>query len=182
MSWGVAIERSTATRSEKSGEEEEQGEEFTAFFASEYERLLKTMYILTRDPEAAKDLAQEAMVRVYERWEKVSSVQDPAAYLFRVALNLNRRTLRRRILLSRLAERRTIIPSVESDPHSAAEVILAIAHLSRGQREALALVELIGYSADEAGRILGVKPSSVRARIHRARAALREELGEQDHE
>ena len=180
MARGAAIERSTRTR-EESGREK-RGEEFEAFFASHYERLLKTMYILTRNPETAKDLAQEAMVRVFEHWEKMSSVEDPVAYLFRVAVNLNRRMLRRRILGSRYAKRLAGMPSVESDPHSATEIILAIGHLSRVQREALALVEWIGYSTEEAGRILGVKASSVRARIHRARAALREELGEQGNE
>ena len=52
-----------------------------------------------------------------------------------------------------------------------------LASLPRTQREALMLVEWLGYSAEEAGSILGARPSSVRGRLHRARATLRERFG-----
>jgi DNA-directed RNA polymerase specialized sigma24 family protein len=43
------------------------------------------------------------------------------------------------------------------------------------QRQALVLVEMVGMTAEEAGRVLGIEPVSVRVRISRARAALREQ-------
>jgi RNA polymerase sigma factor (sigma-70 family) len=56
------------------------------------------------------------------------------------------------------------------------ELAEAIASLSRGQREAFMLVEWLGLSAEESAPILGLAPASVRSRVHRARAALRERL------
>ena len=54
----------------------------------------------------------------------------------------------------------------------------AIASLPSGQRQAFMLVEWLGMSSQEAARILRIAPGSVRTRIHRARAALRERLGD----
>jgi RNA polymerase sigma-70 factor (ECF subfamily) len=52
----------------------------------------------------------------------------------------------------------------------------ALADLPVGQCEALVLVEWVGLSPEEAGRVLGIEAPSVRSRIHRAKAALRERL------
>jgi RNA polymerase sigma factor (sigma-70 family) len=42
------------------------------------------------------------------------------------------------------------------------------------QRAAIVLTEALGYSAEEAGRLLGIKGSTVRALHHQARAALKD--------
>jgi RNA polymerase sigma-70 factor (ECF subfamily) len=59
-------------------------------------------------------------------------------------------------------------------------VLEALASLPRSQREALVLMEWLGFSADEAGGILGIDSSSVRGRVHRARNALRQRFGDVD--
>lgn len=48
------------------------------------------MFLLTGSSSEAEDLAQEAMIPVYERWEHVSMMDAPTGYLFRTALNLER--------------------------------------------------------------------------------------------
>jgi DNA-directed RNA polymerase specialized sigma24 family protein len=53
----------------------------------------------------------------------------------------------------------------------------ALLALPAGQRQALVLTEWLGLNSAEAGRALGIRPSSVRARVHRAKAGFREELG-----
>ncbi|HEV8420016.1 MAG TPA: sigma factor, partial [Actinomycetota bacterium] len=67
------------------------GLSFEQFFASGYARLLRAMYLLTGSIAEADDIAQESMARVYERWERVRRMQSPQGYVFRTALNLNRR-------------------------------------------------------------------------------------------
>jgi RNA polymerase sigma-70 factor (ECF subfamily) len=57
------------------------------------------------------------------------------------------------------------------------DVRRALAAISPAEREALVLVDWIQMSTEEAGQVLGIAPGSVRVRIHRARAKLREELG-----
>jgi len=53
-----------------------------------------------------------------------------------------------------------------------------MATLPTDQRAALVVTSLLGYPSEEAARILGIKPSTVRARATRARAALREAIGD----
>jgi len=60
------------------------------------------------------------------------------------------------------------------------EALRAVASLSRPQREALVLVDWLGFDAEEAGRVLGIEAVSVRARLHRARTALRKRFGGAD--
>jgi RNA polymerase sigma-70 factor (ECF subfamily) len=58
--------------------------------------------------------------------------------------------------------------------------VSALATLPRGQREAVLLVEWSGLDAREVGQILGIAPSSVRSRVHRAKASLASGTGETD--
>jgi DNA-directed RNA polymerase specialized sigma24 family protein len=53
-----------------------------------------------------------------------------------------------------------------------------LALLSATQRAAVVLVDWAGMTAAEAARVLGIQPVSVRGRLHRARAALRQRIGD----
>ena len=147
---------------------------FGTFFREHYGRLGKAMFLLTGDADEAEDLAQDAMVRVCERWDRVASMGSPEGYLYRTAMNLYRGRLRRASVRLR---RRTVRSDV--DPLEAAEDRGDIGRLLRslpaGQRDALILVEWLGLSTEDAASILGIKPGSVRARVSRAKAALRSE-------
>jgi|SRR5436189_5002776 len=46
-------------------------------------------------PDDAEDLAQEAFLRPWERWDRIDTIDDPTAYLFRVTLNAFRMRRRR---------------------------------------------------------------------------------------
>ncbi len=145
---------------------------FTRFFHEHYDRLGRALYLVTGDAAESEDVAQEAMVRVYERWDRVSALDSPVGYLYRTALNLHRSRLRR----TAVRLKRRPIPQ-PPDPLDAAndrdEIGHLLAALPGGQREALILVEWLGMSAEEAGHVLDIEPVSVRARISRAKTALR---------
>ena len=151
--------------------------DFDTFFLTEYQRLFQTMYLLVRNRTQAEDIAQEAMARTYERWR---GIVDPAGYVYRTAFNLRRSWLRR---LAVAAARRPA-PTPAPDEVEAAErrvdALRALAQLPRTQREALVLIEWAGMTAEEAGRVLGIQPASVRGRVHRAKAALRQRMGGPD--
>src|SRR6478736_10515180 len=70
------------------------GLEFEDFFRTEYRRLVRALYLLTSDRTEAEDLAQEAMARVFERWDRLRAAASPTGYLYRVAMNLHRNRLR----------------------------------------------------------------------------------------
>jgi RNA polymerase sigma-70 factor, ECF subfamily len=153
---------------------------FEEFFEAEHVRLARALYLLTGSAAEADELTQEAMVRVYERWDRVRQMGSPQGYLFRTALNLHRSRLR--WLATRA--RQILQPTPSPDP---AEVVQsrdsldrALASLPTGQRGAVVLVEWLGMDPQEAATSLGIKPGSVRARLSRAKAALREMLEDED--
>jgi RNA polymerase sigma-70 factor (ECF subfamily) len=163
--------------------EAEHAQAFEDFFDAHYERLLRVLYLSIGNRHEAEDLAQDAFVRVYERWPRIGRLENPAGYLYRVALNARRSRMRRiRVAAARALRLR---PEQPADPQEATEdrltVRRALATLPAGQREAVVLVEWLGLSDVEAGEVLGLSPGAVRTRLHRARAALRDLLrGEDD--
>jgi DNA-directed RNA polymerase specialized sigma24 family protein len=68
--------------------------DFEDFYRTEFPSLVRAMFLLVMDVDEAQELAQEAIVRVYERWDRVSAMTSPGGYLYRVARNLNRRRIR----------------------------------------------------------------------------------------
>lgn len=153
--------------------------DFGAFFEREGVRLVRATLLLTGNVAEAEDLAQEALARVLERWDRVSEMDSPEGYLYRTALNLNRKRLRRVAIAARRA-----FAADQHDELAAAEdrvdILRAVASLPRPQREALVLVEWLGFAAEEAGELLGIEPVSVRGRLHRAREGLKRHLGGRD--
>jgi RNA polymerase sigma-70 factor, ECF subfamily len=153
--------------------------DFRAFFEHERVRLVRATLLLTGNVAEAEDLAQESLARVLERWDRVSEMESPEGYLYRTALNLNRKRLRRMTIAAR-----RMLGVSDHDALAAAEdrvdVLTAVSSLPRPQREALILVVWLGYGTEEAGRLLGIEPGSVRGRLHRARQTLRRQLGGRD--
>lgn len=145
---------------------------FEAFFSAEFARLARAMFLLTGSASEAEDLAQEAMVRVYERWEQVSRMNAPTGYLFRTALNLHRSGLRRMARSLRGGADREVADVIGAAEDREA-LRRALASLPIGQRQALILVEWLSLSPEEAGRVLGIAAVSVRVRVSRAKKALR---------
>lgn len=153
---------------------------FEQFVLEHQVRLFGALCLVTGDRFEAEEIAQEAFVRVLERWDRVAGMDDPVGYLFQVSMNVFR-TKRRRVAL---ALRRAVGAVGEHDEFGAVDdrtvVSSALAELSADQRAALVVTALYGLSSEEAGRILGVRPSTVRARATRARASLRRAIGEDD--
>lgn len=152
--------------------------EFAEFFSAEYPGLVRGLWLLTADLAESEELAQEAMARAYERWDRIGRMDSPGGYVYRTAVNLNRKRLRHLAVRAR----RLFLAGSSDDAvghvEEARDLIEAIASLSRGQREAFVLVEWYGMSSEEAAPVLRITPASVRSRVHRAREVLRKCLAE----
>jgi RNA polymerase sigma-70 factor (ECF subfamily) len=152
--------------------------DFETFFRDEGLSLGRALYLLTGDRSEAEELLQEAMARAYERWDRVQRLESPAGYVYKTALNLFRRRARRAALRPRAPTREAPDPADVAGARR--DLSQALASLSREQREALVLVEWLEFTAEEAAGVLGIKPSSVRTRVHRAKNAIRARLGDRD--
>src|SRR5438093_5667954 len=151
--------------------------DFRIFFEDEHRRLFKTLYFVTGDRAEAADLMQEAFLKLWERWDRMDTIDDPQAYLFRVALNGSRMRAR----AARRAARRTVPLGVVRDPYDDVDIREDVRRmllmLAPRQRAALVLLDLYGYGSEDAGRIMGIRPSTVRALATQGRAVLRREGG-----
>ncbi|HEX5937147.1 MAG TPA: RNA polymerase sigma factor [Actinomycetota bacterium] len=153
---------------------------FDTFFEEEHERLFKALYFVTGQRHDAEELMQDAFLRLWERWDQVDKIEDPTGYLFRVALNGFRMRRRR----TAIALRRALPAREERDMFVEAEMRADVRRLLLGltprQRAALLLVDLLGYPSEQAGSILGVRASTVRALVAQGRRALRATEGARD--
>ena len=149
---------------------------FEDFFGEEHARLFGALCFVTRDRHEAEEIMQDAFLRMWERWDKVR-FDDPSAYLFRTAFNVFRNRYRRSVL--GLRRTLSIVPS--DDTFATVDdrdlVVRALRELTPDQRAALLLTGYVGLSSEEAGRVLGMRPGTVRTLATRARAAIRDEAG-----
>jgi RNA polymerase sigma-70 factor, ECF subfamily len=153
---------------------------FDTFFEEEHERLFQALYFVTGDRHDAEDLMQDAFLRLWERWDDRGKIEDLTGYLFRVAFNGFLMRRRR----AAMAIRKVIPVKEERDAFAEAEMRADVRALLFGltprQRAALLLVDLLGYPSEQAGRILGVRASTVRALATQGRRALRATTGARD--
>lgn len=152
------------------------------------------------DPSTADDLAQETLVKAYANLGSFRRGAAFSTWLYAIALNQvrsefrRRRSVKGRPPLSLDAGRagdgeggdpagpaepaaRGPGPGDEAERHEEAErVHRALATLDEEYREAVVLRDLEGLSYDEIAEATGVPVGTVRSRIHRGRAALRDRL------
>lgn len=149
---------------------------FEEFYEAERVRLFKALVVITGGRQEAEDICQDAFLRVWERWEHVGMLDDAAGYLHRTAMNAFRDRYRR----AKLGLGRGVRSVPTTDPYGAVDdrslTSQLLGALAPRQRAAIVLTEGLGYSADEAGRFLGIKGSTVRALCFQARSALKETM------
>ena len=153
---------------------------FEDFFEAESGTLFRRFCLVTGNRSEAEEVMQDAFMKVFERWDRVSGMDDPVGYLYRVAFNEFKRRSRR----AALAVRRTLRAAPRADEFEAVDarqtVLEALSHLTPRQRAALVLTEMLDYTSEEAGSLLGVRPVTVRSLASRGRIVLKQALGASD--
>jgi RNA polymerase sigma-70 factor, ECF subfamily len=156
--------------------------ELTAFVRREHPRLVRAVHLLLDDHAVAEEVAQEALLRAASRWEQVSTMDSPGGWTHRVAINLATSQLRRR-RIERRARSRMSRDGSGSVPDTATAVTVraALQALPETHRRVLVLRHVLDWTTAEIADLDGVGPDAIRQRLHRARAAMREQLGPELH-
>jgi RNA polymerase sigma-70 factor (ECF subfamily) len=140
---------------------------------------------LLRDREEAKDVTQEAFIRL---WEHRAEIPDPGAakpWVLRTAHNLciDRIRLRRTRAAANLDEVAEPAASAASAPDRPAddrarrvEVERALGRIPPRDRALLLLREVHGHSYEELAGLLDTPIGTLKSLLHRARARLRREV------
>ena len=150
--------------------------DFTAFVAEKQQALLRLAMVLCGNARLAEDVVADVLGRAYEKWARISELDQPYAYVRRMVVNEYlswRRRAGRAFPLAQLDD------LVDAEPdHAAAHaerraLIDQLAGLPRQQRAALVLRYYEGLSDAEIADVLGCGESTVRSNASRALATLR---------
>jgi RNA polymerase sigma-70 factor (ECF subfamily) len=166
-------------------------EAFATLFRRHHQRAFDLAWRVLGDASLAADVVQEAFLTVYRKGRRFEARAQFSSWLYRVVLNqaidLRRREKRHRMApLDEASEESQREHASQSAPPDAgalaaerAEVVrLAIARLSPKLAAVVHLRYPEAMSYEEIGEILALPPGTVRSRLNRAHAALREILGE----
>ena len=158
-----------------------------AVLVRRYERkLIRVLTRLVREPEQARDLAQETFWRVYARLDRFDTARRFGPWLFRVGVNLGLDWLRSSKSDPPLAasidrsggDGKAKLELPDPDPRIQAElaqeVQFVLALLPVTYRTILVLRDLEGFSSSEVAAIVGRREATVRWRLSKAREKFRE--------
>ena len=151
---------------------------FEELFKLQHARLFGALSVMTGDRFEAEEVMQDAFLKLWERWDRVSAMDQPVGFLYRTAMNLYRKRLRRAGVAMRkavnLARQDDALDAVETRD----EAVRLLRTLTPREREAIVLTAYLGYSTEEAGKLLGIKANTVRVLTMRARDSLRKTVEE----
>lgn len=136
-------------------------EELRGFIDANHGRLIGLLRFRGHQAAEAEDLAQEAMVRLVERWDEVRTLADPWAWVVRVALNLA--TSRWRRLQTALRRRHLIASDDVHYDSTAVEALALLDGLSPRQRLAVVLRYYAGLSVRDTAELMGVAEGTVKS-------------------
>jgi len=155
------------------------GGSFEEFYRRNFRGLVALTLCLSGSRAAAEDIAQDAMMTALSRWDEVGRLDEPVAWVRRVAANRATSVSRRRMselrALLRLGSQRGVVHSM---PEPDEEVWAAVRKLPRRQRQCVALHYIFDCTVDETARTLGCAQGTVKAHLHQARQTLSARLAE----
>jgi RNA polymerase sigma factor (sigma-70 family) len=152
------------------------GRSFEVFWAREREHIRIALGMALGDAHLAADAVDEAMARAFARWRRISRYEDPAGWVFHVAMNWARSALRKRRLrptlddadLERVGQTREDVPQDR-------ELWAMVAALPLPQRTVVVLRFYLDWPLDRIAVATGVPSGTVKSRLHRAMATLEEQ-------
>lgn len=163
---------------------------FDALIKPHLDRLYRLSFRLAGNKAEAEDLFQDVLTKIFPRLNELIEIEEPGSWLCRVMYNHfidNRRRYARQRLVS-VSEDRLPGKSLEElpgnlDPVADAERLdnimrlqRAFSELSEDHRLVVLLHDSEGYKLTEIQDVTGTPVGTLKSRLHRARARLREIL------
>jgi len=158
------------------------GDSFDDFYEAQYRSVTRLAAALVGRWDVAEELAQDAFLALYPRWERIARYDAPDAWLRRVVLNRAVSSLRRRAAEGRANARLERREQPAELRVGDADAWHAVAELPKRQAQVIALVALEDRSVAEIARILDCSENTVRTHLARARRTLATRLGVHEEE
>jgi len=120
-------------------------------------------------PDLGREAAADALAYGWEHWDRISAMENPAGYLYRVGMNAARRSRRRPAV---------VMPEVSIEtPWVEPGLPKALQSLSPQQRTVVALVYGLDWTMAEVAELLDISKASVQKHADRGMSRLRRTLG-----
>ena len=150
-------------------------EAFRTFVTDRSRALCRMAFLMTGDWQRAEDLVQEALVRVYERRERLRDVDALEPYTRRVLVTIFLGWRARRWNAEQPVEHLPEGPTADSAGTAEDRDLTwrAILRLPRQQRAAVVLRFYEDMTEQDIAAVLGCSPGAVKSHLHRALARLR---------
>lgn len=148
-------------------------QEFEPFYRAQWQEVYRPLAVVLRDPDLAREATDEAMTRALGHWRTVTRAENQAGWVYRVAHNWAVDQIRKR---QRWRRRTLPVEPVWQPPVPDPEVFRAVSALPYEQRAVVVLRLVEDWSEKEVAEALGIAAGTVKSRLSRALARLREEL------
>jgi RNA polymerase sigma-70 factor (ECF subfamily) len=150
---------------------------FERLYRSSRDDIYAYVASLLRDQAAAEEVTAAAFERAYRKRSRFDpSRGEPRAWIFGIARNAALDELRRRGRQAELAEEPVDsgTSDVAEQSHLRLSLAAALACLTPGERELIALKHYAGFSNAEIAALTGTSESNAGTKLHRAMTKLRE--------
>ncbi|WP_329403877.1 SigE family RNA polymerase sigma factor [Streptomyces virginiae] len=154
--------------------------EFHTFFERHHAELSRLACMLIGEPDDADDLAADALVAVWDRWDRVRGSDHPLAYARGIVANMARTRIR-----AAVRERRRVAlfwsnrsEEVEApDVAAVLDVRTALARLPFRKRACVVLRHALDLSEKDTALALGISVGTVKSQTSKGMAELQRLLG-----
>jgi RNA polymerase sigma factor (sigma-70 family) len=146
------------------------------FLREGYRRVVGAVALVSGSLDSAEDAVQEAIVRAWERSDRLPEIVSLERWVATVALNLSRSRLRR-LVVERRAWPRLVEPEGSPPEADRVDVRRALGGLPRRQREAVVLRYYLDLDIREVAAVMQIEEGTAKSTLARARGALGRELG-----
>ena len=140
---------------------------FEEWYLREHPKVLAALTWVAGDAHVASDATDEAFARAYASWRKVEQMASPGGWVYRVALNVLRRRMRRAAF-----EQRTVEPPPEVAQLVDREIWTIVRQLPERQRVAVVLRYLLDLPEQEVATAMGISRGTVASTLAAARRRL----------
>jgi RNA polymerase sigma-70 factor (ECF subfamily) len=149
--------------------DDERDRGFDALFTDSFRTVVRTVWFVVGDWEDARELAQDSFAAAFVHWRKVSTYENPGAWVRRVAI--------RKAVRARGRSRRRDAVGIATVPDAnqtdvGLDVRVAILRLPTQQRAAVVLHYLHDLPVAAVARELGCSEGTVKTHLSRARQTL----------
>lgn len=160
-------------------------EAFTALVHRHRDRLWAVALRTTQDPDEAADALQDALISAFRRASQFRGESAVTTWLHRIVVNASLDRLRRKSVRATVPlpeeqdiTRESLVDATDHIHQREVQLVIAqaLAQLPEDQRQAVLLVDIEGYSIEEAAALIGCPTGTVKSRCSRARAKLAKQL------